>query len=405
VRGLGGQGPAAWLALACGLGCALGCDRQPAPAVAAAPLLQVVRGTLEDRFVLTGELEAVSSESLVVPRTPQWSASIRWLAADGTQVKKGDRVVELDASSFVSALDDKRLAVVRAQGELASESSRASATLADKEMDVSRKRAELDKAMVEVSVPPDLYPRRLYQEKQVAVDRSKDALAKAEEDLAAQRRAAHLERRVKALGLARAERELHELRQRLQEMVLRAPRDGLVQIDLNPREGRKYQVGDQVHPGWRVATMPELGAMQVKARLPDVDDRAVREGMPADCVLDAYPDRIWKGTVRAVSPIARAQGRESIRRFFDVLVALDRTATDVMRPGMSVRIEVVRRRARDVLLVPRMALRRPSAGEAPVAAPERVEIDWCTELTCVVRSGVSEGARLLPWSLASRGPS
>jgi HlyD family secretion protein len=389
-------------AVAAGL-LALACDRAPAPAAAAPPVLQVVRGALEDRFLLTGELEAVSSENLVVPRTPHWTAAVRWLAPDGAQVKKGERVVELDASTFVSALDDKRLAVLRAQGELASESAKAAATLADKAMDVSRRRVELDKAQVEVEVPADLYPRRLFQEKQVAVDRQKDALAKAEEELAAQQRAGRLEQKVKSLALARAERELGELRQRLQEMVLRAPRDGLVQIDLNPREGRKYQVGDQVHPGWRLASMPQLGVMQVKARLHDVDDRAVREGMAAECVLDAYPDRIWKGTVRAVSPIARAHGREGVRRFFDVLVVLERTASELMRPGMSVRIEVVRRRARDVLLVPRVALRPPAGSDEP--NPRPVEIDWCTELTCVVRGGLPEGTRLLPGSLAVRGPS
>jgi HlyD family secretion protein len=383
---------------------ALACDGAPAVSPAPAPpVLQVARGDLEDRFLLTGELEAVSSENLVVPRTPNWTASVRWLAPDGAQVKKGDRVVELDASSFVSALDDKRLAVVRAQGELASESAKTAATLADKEMDVSRRRAELDKALVEADVPADLYSRRQFQEKQVAVDRQKDALAKAEEELAAQRRAGALEQRVKSITLNRAERELAELRERLQEMVLRAPRDGLVQIDDNPREGRKYQIGDQVHPGWRVASMPQLGVMQVRARLSDVDDRAVREGMAADCVLDAYPDRVWKGTVRAVSPIARTHGREGVRRFFDVRVALEKTASDLMRPGMSVRIEVVRRRARGVLLVPRLSWCWSAAGDPPGAAP--VKIDWCTELSCVLREGPPEGTRLLPGSLAARGPS
>src|SRR5688500_11077076 len=87
---------------------ALGCgSRAPAGAAASTagvqPAWKVVRGALEDRFVLTGELEAVSSENLVVPRTPTWNLSIRWLIADGAQVKKGDRLVEFDSSSFSSS--------------------------------------------------------------------------------------------------------------------------------------------------------------------------------------------------------------------------------------------------------------------------------------------------------------
>jgi hypothetical protein len=152
-------------------------------------------------------------------------------------------------------------------------------------------------------------------------------------------------------------------------------------------------------------------------------------------VLDAYPGQIWKGRVQGISPIARSDGgRDATRRFFDVLIALERTGQSNaepsegsappaklraeassaaphairMRPGMSVRIEVVRRQARDVLLVPRLAL-HTSGGKTRVRLDRQevkpVEIDWCTELTCVVRSGVAEGATLHTEPLAAGGAS
>ena len=325
----------------------------------------VKRGTLEDRLVLTGELEAISAENLVVPRTPSWLLSVRWLADDGTTVKKGDPVVEFDSSSFASTLEDKRLAVVRSQNELASEVARATGTLADKTMEVDRKRAERDKAAAEAGVAPDLYPRRLHQEKQLALAQKQDALVKAEEDLAAEKRAAGLERTVKSVALKRTERELRDLGDRLDELTLRAPRAGLVQIAVNRREGRKFLVGDQSFPGWVVASMPDLTAMQVRARLSDVDDGGVRDGMHADCILDAFPKRIWKGTVKQVSPVARSEGREATRRFFDVAITLDAAAPELMRPGMSMRVEVIRRRVEGALIVPRVAV-RGSAGKSEV---------------------------------------
>ncbi len=398
------------LAALLGLGCARG-QPEAAPATTLPAPVKVVRGALEDRFVLTGAMEAVSSEELVAPRTPTWTVSVRWLAADGAHVKKGDRVVEFDASSFAATLGDRRLAVVRATGELDSETAKAATAVSDKEMEVQRKRAELAKARAEVNVDADLYPRRLFQEKQLALQRAEDALAKAEEDLASQRKVGALDTKVKAIGLQRAQRELHELDDRLDSLVLRAPRDGLVQIGDNPREGRKFLLGDTSFPGWPVAIMPDTSKMQVQARLPDVDDGAVRVGMPAECVLDAYPDKVWKGSIKEVSPIARTEGREgAVRRFFDVIVALDKTA-DLMRPGMSVRVEVIRRRARDVLLVPRVAL-KASGGKTLVRllqgreeAARPVEIEWCTELTCVVRSGLLEGTTVRSEPLAARGSS
>ena len=134
--------------------------------------------------------------------------------------------------------------------------------------------------------------------------------------------------------------------------------------------------------------------MQVRARLADVDDGGVREGMHADCVLDAYPEQVWKGTVRQVSPVARAEGREATRRFFDVVVTLDAAAPDLMRPGMSMRVEVMRRRAEDALWCRAWRCTagraRPRCG-SPAAARRPVEVEWCTELACVVRGGVLGG--------------
>ena len=386
-----------------GIGVALllaGCSGgKPAAGAARPPAgLVVGRGSLEDRMVLSGEIEAVSSENLVVPRTPSWLISVRWLAADGSIVKKGDRVVEFDSSSFTSTLEDKRGAIVRTEGELASQVAKDRATLADKEMEVERRRADGEKARIEAGVSPDLYPRRLYQEKQLALLTQKDALVKAEEDLRAQRRSMRLEQTIKDVALQRARRDLGDVERLLEDLTLRAPRDGLVQIAINRRENRKYLVGDQAFPGWAVATMPDLAGLQVRARLGDVDDGAVREDMRVECVLDAYPARVWRGLVRQVSPVARAEGRDSTRRFFDVVVTLDAAAPEIMRPGMSMRVEVLRRRAENALLVPRAAVTSwPGKTKVRLAAgrEETIEIEWCSETACVVRAGLLEGATVL----------
>ena len=371
-----------------------------APAAGAAAGLLVKRGALEDRMPLTGTLEAAESASLVVPRTPNWSATIRWLAEDGQVVKKGDRVVEFDTSALASMLADRRLSVVSASSELASEIAKGTTGTAEKAMDLERKQAALAKARVEASVPADLFPRRIHQEKQMALAREQDAVAKASEDLAAQKRATRMDRRLRELTLTKAERELRLVEERLDDLMLKAPRDGLVQLSINYQEGRKFQVGDSTHPGNEVASIPELSQMQVRARLPDVDEGAVAVGMAAECVLDAYPGRRFGGRVKQVSPVARREGRDGLRRFFDVVVALDKVDQAVMLPGMSVRVEVIRRRATDVLLVPRAALRRAPGARGKILArlasgrDEAVEVDFCSVQACAVRTGVVEGTAL-----------
>jgi multidrug efflux pump subunit AcrA (membrane-fusion protein) len=406
----GGVRRLALLALALSAACG-GATRGSDPSRGAPAPLRVSRGPLEDRMVLTGELEAQAAEQLRVPRTPAWTLAISWLAEDGAVVKKGDKVVEFDSTTLADSLDEKRSATVRADNELLSETARAAADLADKAMQVERASAELEKKLIEASVPADLEAARTHQEKQLALLAQRDALAKAKEELAARQRTAQLDRTVREVERARAGRELAELEKRLDELVLRASRDGIVQMAVNPIAGRKYLAGDQAIASWVVASLPELGTMQVHSRLSDVDDGAVRPGMRAECTLDAYPQRHFGGVLANVSPMARAEGRDAARRFFDVIVNLEGVPTELLRPGMSVRVEVVRRRVSEATLVPRAALvggLRPG-GKAQVrrlsGALQELELDFCTELTCAVRSGLSEGTALAPPLPTERGAS
>ena len=58
------------------------------------------RRSLEDVFLLSGELTAVRSVSIVTPRS-EGPLQIRWMVDDGTDVAEGERVLEFDAASFV----------------------------------------------------------------------------------------------------------------------------------------------------------------------------------------------------------------------------------------------------------------------------------------------------------------
>src|SRR3982751_674047 len=93
---------------------AVGCGRartraggDPAPEVE----LTAQRGPFERRLLLTGEIDAVSSAELRVPRIPMGRVTVRWLADDGAAVKKGDKVAELDNANFVAKVRDGALTV------------------------------------------------------------------------------------------------------------------------------------------------------------------------------------------------------------------------------------------------------------------------------------------------------
>ena len=362
---------------------------------------KVGRGDIVDRQLLTGELRAASAAVLTVPRTDSWQLAIRWLADDGTLVKAGDRVVEFDNSAFTAQLEEKHLGLLEAEMTLRGAQDLGAIETATKQTELRQHRIALDKATVRADVPGDLLTGREAQERQLERKRAEIAVEKAEHALAAQRNEAALDLRVKQIELDKARRAIESAEKTIADLVLVAPRGGLIVVEDHPWLGRKIHVGDTVQPGMTVASLPDLAEpMLVHAELSDVDDGRVAVGMAGTCTLDAYPGDPIACTVKELTPVARSKGESSLRRAFVVDLELGRDVekTDAarMRPGMSVKVELHPGALPGVIAVPRGAVVAAPPGSAArvrmVAGGLRaVKLGACDAQACAVESGVSEG--------------
>ena len=359
--------------------------------------LRVRRGTFRADVVLTGELRAAAGEELAVPRLPQWQTSIKWIAADGADVRKGDRVVELDNSAFTSNLDAKRQAVAQAEQEQQQKEAEWTADTLQKELDVEKKRVDFEKAKLEAAVPKEIVSARDYQDRQIKLQRATVELAKATSLLKAQHASVGADRANLLLNLQKARRELQTAERAIEELILRAPRDGIVVLRDHPWEGRRLQEGDPVFIGLPLAQFPETSTLRAEAALPDVDDGKVAIGMPATVILDAYPSLVFDGRVSSISAVAQESGRQSLRRVFAVIVALDRIDAARMRPGLSARVVVHATARQNALLAPRAAIdfsaAKPRARLAR-GGTATVTLGPCNAQECVVADGVKEGEAL-----------
>ena len=359
--------------------------------------LRVRRGAFVNDVVLTGELEASRGDMISVPPLPSWQTSIKWLAVDGAEVQAGEKVVELDNTTFATELDAKRQTLTQTLQELQQKESEWKADLEAKQLDVEKRRTELDKAKIEAAVPHEVLSDRDYEERQTALSRARVAYEKAQDVLRSQLKAVQADRGNLQLRMQKAERDIMRAEGAIESLVLRAPRGGIVVVRDIPWEGRKMQAGDTVFVGFPIAQIPEMSSLQVSAWLADVDDGRIAVGQRANVVLDGYPQMAFGGKVTSISAVAHESARMSLRRAFKVVVLLDRIDPQRMRPGLSARVTIRRENTAAALLAPRAAL--DLTGKTPkatLANGETVDVilGSCNAQECVVKSGLEEGQRL-----------
>jgi multidrug resistance efflux pump len=365
--------------------------------VAGARSAIVSRGEFVERLLLTGELDAPIGAVISVPQLPQHETSLRWLAEDGTEVREGDRVAELDASNFTQNLEENRRQENEAIDRLVQAQAESVAELEDRRLAVDLATVALEKARIDAAIPSDLVPKNEYEDLRLAVVRAETELAKANENLRAQQIAARVKEQNLAIEIEKARRTRLIAERALAGMTLRAPRSGILVVVELPWEGRKLQIGDTIWVGFPIARIPELSSLRVVADLADVDDGRIAPGMPAAVTIDAYPERTFAATVVSVAPVAQERHRNSLLRTSRVTLKLAGTDPSIMRPGLSVRVDVTTHRSPNVLLIPRGAI--DFAGDRPTVRTQNgrnitVELGRCNATQCVVKSGLEENDRV-----------
>ncbi len=359
--------------------------------------LEVTRGELTRRVLLTGRLVAEDAVVLAAPNANVWPLQLRWLAEEGTEVRRGDKVVEFDNSQLITELEEKRIRIAEMTNELASIEARVAGDDGRAAFELEERRAELAEARIDAEVPAGIVARAKYEKRQLELRKAELELTKAERKLRTTREAGRAEIELQRLRIDKARSELRRVEAGITLLSMRAPRGGILIRGQEIREGRSLQAGDTVYPGQVMARLPDLSTLIVRARLFDVDDGRVRAGQPLHATLDAFPEQIFSGRVREVDRIAQQSSRRSLRRFFSVTIDPDAIDIERMRPGMSVKVVIEDAVGEDVLRIPRASLdwseEQPRALRADGAFVP-LTLGACNASFCAVAAGVAEGTAL-----------
>lgn len=151
-----------------------------------------------------------------------------------------------------------------------------------------------------------------------------------------------------------AQAQVQAAQVQLEDTIVRAPFSGIVT--------QKYaSKGAFVTPttsasSTNSATSTSIVAIakdiEVKAKVPEVDIGQLKPGQPVEIVADSYPDQVFKGRVRLVSPEAVVEQNVTS---FEARVGIE-TGREQLRSGMNVNVTFLGKELPNALTVPTVAI-------------------------------------------------
>jgi len=295
-------------------------------------IVKIERGTVTQGVTATGTINPV----ITVQVGSQVSGIIQALFADfNSVVKAGQVVAQIDPAPFRTVVTQMEASLQNAMGNLA------------------RSRADLALQKLNFDRAKTLFEQQLNAQQDV--DNARTAYETSQATI-----------QVAEAQVKQAQAQLDTAKVNLEYTTIHSPVNGIV-ISRNVDVGQTVAASFQTPVLFTVAK--DLTKMQVDTNVSESDIGGITDGKPATFVVDAYPNRVFKGTILQVrnAPIT-VQNVVT----YNVVIGVDNTDLQ-LRPGMTANAAIVVASRDDVLKVPNQALRfKPElvkGGEKPGGPP------------------------------------
>jgi multidrug resistance efflux pump len=361
----------------------------PAAAASSAPATAVaVRPVL-----LTGEVEALDSQTVFVPPSDSSPVVLRNFVAEGNQVKAGDLVLRIDTGGTAN-IDRLKTELEQARARAARETANLDVTAVEAEKALVQARAALAKAKIDAALPKQQIAALNYDRYQAELDRATRDLAIKQESqrnarAAVERRQQDGELEVKKLQINIA----FQLAQLAQSEV-HATRDGVVVHGYSPWRGERVDEGSSAWPGNAAGVVLGDGEMAVTAWVLEADRPYLSEGQAVGLHFDALPGAALNGKIASITSAPETRTRWGLGRYFRVKIDLPANHGLPLVAGMSVLAEPLTPSAKAVASsAPRAAAALTVEGEiasrqALPVAPPTIPYVWQYKLASLAPEGM-----------------
>lgn len=318
------------------------------PAIAST---EVNYGEFIIKLIESGEVTAINTVTVSAPRI-RGRLQIVKLIKDGSFVKEGDVLVQFDKEEvqqeMLKSLSDLKIA----QNEIDKKLADIDSQRRTNQIELGNSKLQYEEALLETK-KADMIAKIEAEKNRLRFGQAEKRYKETQKKMESQRQSGDADLNVLSERKIKAEADYKMAMKSLEDMTCHAPKEGLVVLkEIWKGTGMgKVQEGDQVWPGYPVLEIPDLSAMEVIARLNEVDVGKAKVGQDTIIQLDAFPEKKFVGKVERVASIATKKDWDAKVKSFETVISMKETDPR-MKPGMTCMVDIIIEKIPDVISVP-----------------------------------------------------
>lgn len=367
---------------------------------------EVKAGKFEAVLNCKGEVNGLNATEIKAPRIlgdrdlRLWGMKILNLTQDGKNVKKGDFIMQLDASMIMSGMREERQKLEKEVADL--NNAKIDSTVSLTQMREEIKNAFLDLEYNKIDLELSIYESAADQR------RTQMTYQKAENNIAKKRRDYQLEQNKLKNRVSRSEESVDKSNRRIQKFQeamkaakITAPEDGIVIIGKN-WDGKKYSKDDNVSTSQYAnayATLPDMSEVVSEIFVKEIDISKIKVGDSATVSFDALEGTIITGNIKTIARVGENH-KDFDMKVFKVLIHLHES-NEGLKPAMTSNNDIILANYDSVITVPLNAVFRENGTKylylktKDGAKKQTITTGLDNEEFVIVKNGVTEGDLIL----------
>ncbi|MCX7553308.1 efflux RND transporter periplasmic adaptor subunit [Marinicella sp. S1101] len=360
------------------------------------PVISVATDKVVFEIHAEGELEAVKSTPITAPTASRRPQTLAWIAPQFTNVKEGEVVARFDGSSFQLEVDETSFEIQKIMYSMMAK---------DREIDNTKFSFDAESQVIDFEYDlakqfniddPLLYTKIEMIE---AGDNEDFLKAKADHIDKIEDNFEEKSETEKAVLHSNKQKQVAKLEMNnasLSALEIKAPHDGLFVLEPS-WDGSLPEPGKSIFPGSKLAKLPDLSAMQAKVYVPEVEAIGIKEGVAVTVSLHAFPDSSFEGTVSSISKTAQPKERDNPVKYFTVIVGLDATDNEQLKPGQRLNASIRVIEQDSGLVVPIQTVFREQENtwvfiqDGNSFKQHTVTTGFCSSSLCTIEAGLTDG--------------